>query len=63
MDGDKLSDDSYMEVHDTLNTAIKKFDVSKAAIHTVSIHMFQALFHSSHNQTSGLPICFPSSLY
>jgi hypothetical protein len=37
---DKLSEKSNKEAHEILRMGIKEFDVSKAAIHTVSIHMF-----------------------
>jgi hypothetical protein len=37
VDVDKLSEESYKEAHEILSAAIKEFDVSKAAIHTVSI--------------------------
>jgi hypothetical protein len=50
VDVDKLSEESYKEAHDILSTAIKEFDPSKAAIHTVNIRMFQALFSSTDNQ-------------
>jgi len=40
VDVDKLSEESYKEAHKILSTAIKEFDLSKAAIHTVSIRMF-----------------------
>jgi hypothetical protein len=59
---DKLSEESYKEAHEILITAIKEFDVSKAAIHTVSIDMFHALFSSTNNQARGLPISSPSAL-
>jgi hypothetical protein len=62
VDVDKLSEESYKEAHEILSTAIKEFDVSKAAIHTVSIRMFQALFSSTDNQARGSPISCPSAL-
>jgi hypothetical protein len=49
VDVDKLSEESYKEAQEILSMAIKGFDVSKAAIHTVSIRMFQALFSSTDN--------------
>jgi hypothetical protein len=62
VDVDKLSEESYKEADEILSTAIKKFDVSKAAIHTVSIRMFQALFSSTANQPCGSRITRPSAL-
>jgi hypothetical protein len=62
VDVDKLSEESYKEAHEILSTAIKEFDVSKAAIQTVSIRMFQALFSSTDNQAGGSPISCPSAL-
>jgi hypothetical protein len=62
VDVDKLSEESYKEAHEILSTAIKEFDVSKAAIHTVSIRMFQALFSSTDNQAWGSRISCPSAL-
>jgi hypothetical protein len=62
VDVDKLSEESYKEAHEILSTAIKEFDVSKAAIYTVSIPMFQALFSSTDNQARGSPISCPSAL-
>jgi hypothetical protein len=59
---DKLSKESYKEAHELLSTAIKEFDVSKAAIHTVSIRMFQALFSSTDNQARRLPLSCLSAL-
>jgi hypothetical protein len=62
VDVDKLSEESYKEAHEILSTAIQEFDVSKAAIHTVSIRIFQALFSSTDNQARGSPISCPSAL-
>jgi len=62
VDVDKLSEESYKEAHEILSMAIKEFDVSNAAIHTVSIRMFQALFSSTDNQARGSPISSPSAL-
>jgi hypothetical protein len=62
VDVDKLSEESYKEAHEILSAAIKEFDVSKAAIHTVSIRMFQALLSSTDNQARGSPISCPSTL-
>jgi len=62
VDVDKLSEESYKEVHEILSMAIKEFDVSKAAIHTISICMFQALFSSTDNQACRSPIRCPSTL-
>jgi hypothetical protein len=62
VDVDKLSEESYKEAHEILSTAIKKFEVSKAAIHTISIRMFQALFSSTNNQPCGSRISRPSAL-
>jgi hypothetical protein len=63
VDVDKLSEESYKEAHGILSTAIKEFDVSKAAIHTVSIRMFQAVFSSTDNQARGSPISCTSALH
>jgi len=49
VDVDKLSEKRYKEAHEILSTAFKEFDISKAAIHTESIRMFQALFSSTDN--------------
>jgi len=46
----KRSEENYKEVHQILSTAIYQFDILKAAIQTVSIRMFQALFSSTYNQ-------------
>jgi hypothetical protein len=62
VDVNKLSGESYKEAHEILSTAIKEFDVSKAAIHIVSIRMFQALFSSTDNQARGSPISCPRAL-
>jgi len=62
VDVDKLSEESYKEAQHILSMAIKEFDVSKVAIHTVSIHMFQALFNSTDNQARGSQISYPSAL-
>jgi hypothetical protein len=62
VDVDKLSEESYKEVHKIPSTAIKEFDVSNVAIHTLSICMFQALFSSTDNQACGSPISCPSAL-
>jgi hypothetical protein len=62
VDVDKLSEESDKEPHEILSAAIKEFEVSKAAIHTVSIRMFQALFSSTDNQARGSPINCPSTL-
>jgi len=43
VDVDKLSKESDNEAHEILSVAIKECDFSKAAIHMVSIHKFQAL--------------------
>jgi hypothetical protein len=58
----KLSEESYLEAHEILSMAIKEFDNSKAAIHTVSIRMFQALFSSTDNQARGSPSSCRSAL-
>jgi hypothetical protein len=47
---DKLSEESSKKVYNILSTAIKKFDISTAAIHTVSIRIFQALFSTTDNR-------------
>jgi hypothetical protein len=62
VDVDTLSQESYKEAHDILSAAIKEFDVSKAAIHTVSICMFQALLRSTDNKARRSPISCPSAL-
>jgi hypothetical protein len=62
VDVDKLSEESYKEAHEIQSAAIKEFDVSKAAIHTVSIRMFQALLSSTDNQARGSPIGSRSAL-
>jgi hypothetical protein len=62
VDVDKLSEESYKEAHEILSMAIKEFDVSKAAIHTVSIRLLLALFSSNDNQARGSPISCPSAL-
>jgi len=62
VDVDTLSEESYKEAHEILSTEIKEFDVSKAAIHTVSICLFQALLSNTDNQASGSPISCPSTL-
>jgi len=61
-DVDKLSEESYEEVHDILSLVIKEFDISNAAIHMVSIRMFQALLSSTDNQARGSPIGCLSAL-
>jgi hypothetical protein len=48
--------DPYMEGLQILNMATNQFDISKAAIHTLCICMFHALFSSTDNQAHGLPI-------
>jgi len=63
VDVDKLSEESFKEVHEILSTAINEFEVSKPAIHTVSIRMCQALFSSTDNQACRSPISCPSALY
>jgi hypothetical protein len=62
VDVDKLYEESFKTAHDILSTAIKEFDVSKAAIHTVSIYMFQALFSSTDNQARRSPNSCPSAI-
>ena len=62
VDVDKLSEESYKEVHEILSAAIKEFDVSKVAIHTVRIRMFQAPFSSTDNQARKLLNSCPSAL-
>jgi hypothetical protein len=62
VDVDKVSEDSYKEVHDILSMAIKEFDFSKAAIHTVSLRMFQSLFSSTDNQICPSAISYPRVL-
>jgi hypothetical protein len=62
VDVDKLSEESYKEAHEILSSAIKEFDVSKAAIHRVSIRMFQALLSSTDDQARGSPISCQSGL-
>jgi len=59
---DKLSEESYKEAHEILSMAIKEFDVSKAAIHTVRIHMLQALFSRTDNYARTSPISCLSAL-
>jgi hypothetical protein len=60
---DKLSEETYKEAHEIQSTAIKVFDVSKAAIHTVSIRIVQALFSSTDNQAHVSPISYPSAVH
>jgi len=62
VDDDKLSKDRYIEAYHILRTVIKEFDFSKAAIHTVSIRMIQALFSSTDNEARELPMSSPSSI-
>jgi len=62
VDVNKLSEENYKDAHEILSTAFKEFDVSKAAIHTVSIRMFQALFSSTDNRPRGSPISCRSAL-
>jgi hypothetical protein len=47
--------ESYKEAHEFLSPAIKEFDVSKTAIHPVSIRMFQARLSSTDIQAGGSP--------
>jgi hypothetical protein len=54
-DVNKLFQESYREAYKILSTSIKVFDVSKAAIHTVSIRTIHALLSSTNNQARGLP--------
>jgi hypothetical protein len=61
VDVDKLSEESYKEAHEILSAAITEFDVSKAAIHTVSMRMVQALLSSTDNEARGSPISCPSA--
>jgi hypothetical protein len=63
VDIDKLSEESYKDVHKILSMAIKEFDVSTAAIHTVCIHRFQGLFSSTDNHARKSPISCPSVLH
>jgi hypothetical protein len=63
VDVDKLSEESYKEAHDILSVAIKEFDVSNAAIHMVSIRMFEALLSGTDNQARASPISCPSALH
>jgi hypothetical protein len=63
VEGDTLSEESYKEAQQILSAAIKVFDVSKAAIHTVSIRMFQALLSSTDNDARGSPISCLSALH
>jgi hypothetical protein len=46
-----------------LSMAIEEFDISKAAINTVSIGMFEALFISTINQARRSPINGLSTLH
>jgi len=62
VDVDRLSEERYKEVNEIVSMAIKKFDVSKAVIYTLSISMFQALFSSTDNQACELPISWPRGL-
>ena len=63
VDVDKLSKESHNEAHKILNMSMKEFDFSKAAIHTVSIRMLQALFSSTNNQAHGSPNSCQSTLH
>ena len=63
VDVDKLSKDSYKQGHQILSTAVKEFDISKAAIHMVSIRMFQGLLSSTDTQPPGSPISCLSILH
>jgi hypothetical protein len=62
VDINTLAKESCKEAHEILSMAIKEFEISKAAIHAVSIHMFQALFSNTDNQAHRLPISCPSTL-
>jgi len=55
VDCNKLSVESRIEEHQILITALKEVDDSEAAIYTVCICMFQALFSSTDNQACGSP--------
>jgi len=59
---DKMSEESYKEAHKIPSTAIKEFDISKAADHTASIRMFRALFSITGNQAHRSAISCQSTL-
>jgi len=63
VDVNKLSEKSCKEAYEILSMAMKEFDVSKAAIHKVSIGMCQALFSSTNNQPCGSQISYSSALH
>jgi len=63
VDVDKLSEEGYNEAHEILSMAIKEFDISNAAIHTVSIRMFRALFSRTDKQACRSPMCCMSALH
>jgi len=62
IDIDKLFDERYKETHEIISVAIKECHVSQAAIHMVTIHMFEALLSSTDSQACRLPLSCPSAL-
>jgi len=63
LDVNKLPEGSYKLAYDILSVAMKGFEVSKAALHTVSIRIFQVLLSCTNNQARRWPISCQSALH
>jgi len=55
VDVDTLCEEYYNIVYNNLSTAIKGFDISKAAFPRVSVYLFEALLSSTDNQARESP--------